>query len=106
MLLKGGFVAKYVCIRKCFFQVRLYEEGDVLNWDGDKNPPHHFKKINGDIAITEVKKVEEVSEDGDEDVIEKLRAEHEAIGSSFDRRWGKTKLEHALIIFKKDKGIE
>jgi hypothetical protein len=104
-------MTKYICTRKCFFQERLYEEGEILNWAGDKEPPHHFKRVNGDISIAKVKKeetveeaIEDAIEDADKDVSESLRTELDAIGSAYDRRWGKTKLEHALILARKERG--
>ena len=99
-------MAKYVCVTKCFYQDRLYEVGEKLTLDSG-NPPRHFEKVTDAIPIVSKKaEPEQEPETEDEVTIEKLRAECEKLGIACDRRWGKTKLEHTLIIRKRDGSIE
>lgn len=100
---------KYLCIRKCFFQIRLWEEGDILNWNEKTKPPRHFQPMEEKPVVVEVE-IEESQIKTDEDIakteIESLRTELDAIGKPYDRRWAVARLEEALIIGKKERGIE
>lgn len=95
-------MTKYVCIRKCYFQTRLWEEGDILHWTEEIPPVRHFQLTEGEPVVI---KVEVKPETNDEDDIEKVRAELDEAKVPYDRRWGITKLRHELIIAKKNRGV-
>ncbi len=98
---------KYICIRKNFDSKQLWEEGQIVTVkEDDPELSHHFKRIDGDVVITEVKKTEIDENEPDKDAIESLRIELEKVGGTFDRRWGRVKLEHQLIITKKERGLD
>lgn len=90
-------MAKYVCVRKCFYDNRLFEEGEIVRFSIE--PPNHFQ------LIEETKEAEpELSQKELE--IEALRKEMTELKIPFDMRWNKVNLEHALIIGKKERGLE
>lgn len=89
-------MAKYVCVRKCFYNNRLFEEGEIFVTK-DK-VPRHFNLVEAD-------KEEAKSETADEtpsaeDGLEKLRMELEGYKKPFDRRWGITRLQHEIQLAK------
>ena len=91
---------QYVCTRKCFFQDRLFQEGEKVDFAEDVKVPIHF-------AVTDEKVVaqkEEVKKEADVEekrLVEQLRSEFDKIGKAYDGRWGSEKLELMLRQAKK-----
>jgi hypothetical protein len=96
---------KYRCIKKCYFQERLFEEGDILNWREEGDPPHHFEV--GEAVAPPIVQAEpgEASDTdtGKPNDLEALRKECDSLKIPYDRRWNRTKLEHTLTLAKRDK---
>lgn len=92
---------KYVCITKCFYDNTLWEVGDFLRWNKEDYPPDHFR-------LTEEEKQEKTEVDASVEELarETLRKELADLKIPYDNRWNNTNLEHALIIGKKERGIE
>lgn len=89
---------KFVCIRKCFFKDRLFNEGETIHFDEKVSVPRHFQAI----EEQPVKEVEKEELKGDEPTIENLQTELDSMGKAYDRRWGKAKLQAEIQIAKRD----
>ena len=86
----------YVCITRCLLNGRLYLENEILNWpEGEDKPPHHFQPVEK-VEQEKKEKAEQVQSEEDE-----VKAELNALGKQFDKRWGLSKLRHLLTITKK-----
>lgn len=85
---------KYRCIRKCYFQSRLFEEGSILTWTGEGKPPRHF------VPLEDV--VPEPKEEPEPD-IKTLWAECDELKIPYDRRWGVKKLENEMLLAKRNR---
>ena len=95
---------EYVCIHPCFWE-SLIEEDQVITVDNDEQIPLSVRPFFKSMTEEEVEnsKVETEKENEENvDEIERLRAELEAFGKAFDRRWGRAKLENALTLAKRD----
>lgn len=94
---------KYVCVRRCFHKLRLWNEGEYMTVaeGSDYIPPHHFELVESDKPKV---KEPEVAPEDEEAEIETIRAEFEKLGAAFDRRWGKQRLENELILARKSRG--
>lgn len=93
-------MTKYVCIKKCFHNNRLYLEGESVGFSDEVAIPRHFKPLDQkEVATPQVL----VKEDIEEPEKERLRSKLESMGKSYDRRWGIDKLE--IEIQKAEKGM-
>ena len=88
---------QYICAKKCYFQDRLFSEGERVDFGEDVKVPKHFKSVGGNVVVEKPKTQEVVDE---ENTINRLRAELEKVGKAYDRRWGITKLETELQLAK------
>ena len=115
---------KYKAQRNCQFDGGVYKAGEILTFNGDvvkcsecdgkgkikdapcprckgtgrSVPPHHFIELN---PVAEAKAVAE-KEKSEAEEIDEIRAEMEAIGAAYDRRWKLPKMRDALIAAKKE----
>jgi len=90
----------FVCIKKCFW-LSLIEEGQVISVDSEDEIPLSVRPFFEPKEKVEAEKTEDTIEENNE--IEKLQAELDALGVPYDRRWGKAKLENALNLARRDK---
>ena len=87
----------YICVTKCYYQNRLWEEGEEMPWgDETSSPPRHFALKDG----VEAEKASTL--EMKEKEIEELRKVLDEKGLTYDLRWGKSKLEALLSLAKRD----
>ena len=93
---------KFVCIKKCFHNNVLYDEGQVVNAK-ELNSPHFKPYEEEQVVVHQI--VEEKNNIDEEEVeemltIEEMQEELERNGKAFDRRWGRERLEAELRLVK------
>jgi hypothetical protein len=109
----------YKCIRKCQYDQHIFRVEEKLDFPGKPkpcpeclgkgcakcrntgriDPPHHFMPA---VAVSvEEKEAEEVAETSE---IDAIRAEMDAMGKSYDKRWKLPRMKDALIQAKKETG--
>ena len=91
---------QYICTKKCYFQDRLFSEGERVDIGEDVKVPKHFKSVGANVVVEKPKTQEVIDE---EHTVDRLRAELEKLGKTYDRRWGITKLESELQLAKSGK---
>ena len=118
---------KFVTLRNCQFQGRVYREGEELNYSspivtcefcsgtgkfknqmcqkckgtGRQTPPHHFAPEDS-AMVEQANPSKEVSE---AETISAIRKDYDEIGAAYDKRWGVKKLQDNLIAAKKERGL-
>lgn len=118
---------KFVTLRACQFQGRVYREGEVLMYSnpiepcercagsgkfkgntcpkcrgtGRQTPPHHFAPEDS----TMVEQANPSNEVSEAELISAIRKEHDDIGAGYDKRWGVKKLQDNLLAAKKGRGL-
>lgn len=79
----------YICVRKCFYDNVLYQEGQTATFGHNEKIPRHFKlaqKQPEQVIETDVEKLEKQK-------IDELRKILESNKRTYDRRWGSEKLQ-------------